>query len=103
MCDQRRTLENRSLENKRMEETMSEDQSGLKVGRRAFLGGVGIAGAAAALSPAVPATAQTPVQAAQPTPAPQPAGYTYLKPQEVLFVEAVVDHMVPRDELTPSG
>jgi gluconate 2-dehydrogenase gamma chain len=86
-----------------MEETMSEDHSGHKVGRRAFLGGVGIAGAAAALSPAapaVPANAQTPTP--EPTP-PQPTGYTYLKPQEVPFVEAVVDHMVPADELTPSG
>jgi gluconate 2-dehydrogenase gamma chain len=82
------------------EETMSEEKSGLKVGRRAFLGGVGVAGAAA-LAPAAPAVAQTP--AAQPTAAAPSAGYTYLKPQEVLFVEAVVDHMVPKDELTPSG
>jgi gluconate 2-dehydrogenase gamma chain len=84
---------------------MSEEKSGLKVGRREFLGGAGVAGAAAAaahaLSPVAPASAQTP-----PTPqsaAPQPAGYTFLKPQEVQFVEAVVDHMVPKDELTPSG
>ena len=34
---------------------------------------------------------------------PQPAGYTFFKPQEALFIEAVVDHMVPKDELTPSG
>ncbi len=81
---------------------MSEEQSGLKVGRRAFLGGVGVAGAAA-LAPAAPAIAQTPAQAAPPAAAPHGAGYTYLKPQEVLFVEAVVDHMVPKDELTPSG
>ena len=25
------------------------------------------------------------------------------KPQEALFIEAVVDHMIPKDELTPSG
>ena len=82
---------------------MSEDKSGPRVGRRAFLGGVGVAGAAA-LAPATPAVAQTPAQAATPTSAAaQSAGYTYLKPQEVLFVEAVVDHMVPKDELTPSG
>jgi gluconate 2-dehydrogenase gamma chain len=34
---------------------------------------------------------------------PQAAGYTYFKPTEVEFIEAVVDHMVPKDELTPSG
>jgi gluconate 2-dehydrogenase gamma chain len=51
-----------------------------------------------------PAAAQTPAQAATPSSAAaHSTGYTYLKPQEVLFVEAVVDHMVPKDELTPSG
>jgi gluconate 2-dehydrogenase gamma chain len=82
---------------------MSEDKPDLKVARRDFLSGVGIAGAAAALSPAAPAMAQTPAQAKdQPAP-PQAAGYTYFKPTEVEFIEAVVDHMVPKDELTPSG
>jgi gluconate 2-dehydrogenase gamma chain len=84
---------------------MSDEKSRLKVGRREFLGGVGVAGAAAAaaLSPAAPATAQTAApQAAQPV-GKQPAGYTFLQPQEALFVEALVDHMVPKDELTPSG
>jgi gluconate 2-dehydrogenase gamma chain len=33
----------------------------------------------------------------------QPAGYMFLQPQEAQFVEALVDHMVPKDELTPSG
>jgi gluconate 2-dehydrogenase gamma chain len=82
---------------------MSEEKTGLKVGRRAFLGGVGVAGAATALAPVTPAAAQTPAQAATPSSAAHSTGYTYLKPQEVLFVEAVVDHMVPKDELTPSG
>src|SRR5262245_62290826 len=85
--------------------TMSEEKSRLKVGRREFWGGAGVAGAAAAaahaLSPVAPASAQTP--AAPQSAAPQPAGYTFLKPQEVQFVEAVVDHMVPKDELTPNG
>src|SRR3954469_5075476 len=31
------------------------------------------------------------------------AGYTYLKPAEAAFIEAVVDHMIPKDELTGSG
>jgi gluconate 2-dehydrogenase gamma chain len=74
------------------------------VGRRDFLTGVGIAGAAVATgqvaSPVPPANAQTPT--AQPA-AKQPSGYTFLQPQEADFVEAVVDHMIPQDELTPSG
>jgi len=80
---------------------MSNDKPHLKVARREFLSGVGVAGAAAALAPASPAAAQSPPP--QPTAAPQAAGYTYFKPTEVQFIEAVVDHMVPKDELTPSG
>jgi gluconate 2-dehydrogenase gamma chain len=87
---------------------MAEGKSRVDVGRRRFLGGAGVAGAAAAaahaLTPVAPANAQTPAQAAPPASAPpQPAGYTFFKPQEALFIEAVVDHMVPKDELTPSG
>jgi gluconate 2-dehydrogenase gamma chain len=91
-----------------MEETMAEGKSRVDVGRRQFLGGAGVAGAAAAaahaFTPVAPASAQTPVQAAPPSNAQsQPAGYTFFKPQEALFIEAVVDHMVPKDELGPSG
>ena len=80
-----------------------------KLGRRAFLAGAGV-GAAAAASATVPAlttvtTAEA--QTATPPPAvqqpPEPAGYTYLKPSEAAFVEALVDHMIPKDELTGSG
>src|SRR5262249_26651007 len=41
-------------------------------------------------------------QAQQPT---QPAaeGYEFLNLDEAAFVEALVDHMVPADELTPKG
>jgi gluconate 2-dehydrogenase gamma chain len=73
-----------------------------KVGRRDFMKGVGVIGAASAtaLAPAPEAAAQgAPPQAAPP----QPAGYTYLNPAEAEFVEALVDHMIPKDELTPSG
>src|SRR5262245_52343950 len=87
-----------------MEETMAEGDSRVKVGRRAFLGGAGVAGAAAAaatgLAPAAPASAQT-AQAASPTS--QPAGYIFFQPQEAVFIEAVVDHMIPADEITPRG
>ena len=83
---------------------MSEEKSRLQVGRRAFLSGVSVAGAAAAaqtLSPVAPAAAQA--AAASPPADNRPSGYMYLQPQEALFVEALVDHMVPKDELTPSG
>ena len=83
---------------------MAEGDPRVKVGRRAFLGGAGVAGAAAAaattLTPVAPATAQPAPAAA---PASQPAGYTFLQPQEAVFIEAVVDHMIPADEITPRG
>jgi gluconate 2-dehydrogenase gamma chain len=77
-----------------------------KIGRREFLASVSVVGAASAsvhaLAP-VPSAAQT----ASPTPAAQhtaeAAGYAYLKPAEQAFVEALVDHMIPKDELTGSG
>src|SRR3954447_13483314 len=76
----------------------------LDVDRRDFLTGVSIAGAAVATGQAgssvTPANAQ--VSSVQPT-AKQSSGYTFLRPQEAEFVEAVVDHMIPQDELTPSG
>ena len=68
-----------------------------KVDRRALLllaGGV--AGAAGS-----PAAAQVPAATAA-SPA-VPVGYTFLKPSEAVFVEAVVTHMIPADELTPDG
>jgi hypothetical protein len=79
------------------EKPMSDDKPDTKVARRDFLSGVGIAGAAAALSPGAPAVAQTLAQAKDQPPAPQAAGYTYFKPTEVEFIEALVDHMVPKD------
>src|SRR5882672_9128555 len=75
-----------------------------KIGRREFLTSVSVVGAASAsaLAP-VPSAAQTP----SPTPTAQhtaeAAGYAYLKPAEQAFVEALVDHMIPKDELTGSG
>jgi gluconate 2-dehydrogenase gamma chain len=72
--------------------------------RREFLKGAGVVGAAAA-SPLATVTA-TEAQPAAPVAAPAaPAapGYTYLMPAEAQFVEALVDHMIPKDELTGSG
>jgi gluconate 2-dehydrogenase gamma chain len=70
-------------------------------GRRDFLKGAVVGGAAAAASAtAIPArSAPAPQADAQP-----PAeGYTFLNLDEAAFVEALVDHMVPADELTPKG
>ena len=71
--------------------------------RRSFLKGSVAGGVAAALPSA---QAQTPSVQPAPKPeesAPPPAGYAFLNPVEALFIEALVDHMVPADELTPKG
>src|SRR5882757_30748 len=75
-----------------------------KIGRREFLTSVSVVGAASvhALAP-VAAEAQTASHAAAAQHTEEAAGYTYLKPVEQAFVEALVDHMIPKDELTGSG
>src|SRR5439155_9271188 len=82
--------------------------------RRTFLKGA-VAGSAAAVIGALPqpapaqqdepAPAQqgTPAQRGAPAPASTSAGYSYLNLAEQAFVEALVDHMVPADELSPKG
>src|SRR5437899_12278426 len=84
--------------------------------RRTFLKGA-VAGSAAAViatlpqpAPAqqdAPAPAQqgtpAPAQRGAPAPASTSAGYSYLNLEEQAFVEALVDHMVPADELSPKG
>jgi gluconate 2-dehydrogenase gamma chain len=72
-----------------------------KLGRRGFLGAVGAAAAGAVPAPAPAPTPPTPTGAAKAPDA--PAGYMFFKPSESAFVEAMVDHMCPRDELTGSG
>jgi gluconate 2-dehydrogenase gamma chain len=68
--------------------------------RRAFLKSA-VASSAAAVSGSLPQSAQ----AQQKAPALQTAsaGYAFLNPEEAAFVEALVDHMVPADELSPKG
>jgi gluconate 2-dehydrogenase gamma chain len=74
------------------------------VGRRDFITGVGVGTASVTLNALAPVTpAQAQVQAAVPAVQEPAAGYTYLKPAEAAFVEALVDHMIPKDELTGSG
>ncbi|PZW44919.1 gluconate 2-dehydrogenase gamma chain [Humitalea rosea] len=81
--------------------------------RRNFLKGAAVGGTAAATlggaaltTPAVaqPAPAPAAPAAAAPAAAAMPApGYMFLKPEEVAFVEAMVDTMIPADAFTPKG
>ena len=75
--------------------------------RRDFLKGAVVGGAAAAsatvaIAPAETAQAQPSPPAAGPT-TPEAAGYEFLNLDEAAFIEALVDHMVPADALTPKG
>ena len=73
--------------------------------RRIFLKGV-VAGGTVAVGSVMPQAVQAqPVgAAASTTPATNlPAGYTFLTPDEGVFIEAVVDHMIPADQFTPKG
>src|SRR5207253_380003 len=81
------------------------------VARRDFLkgavvGGAAAAGAAAFVQP-MPAQAAEAAAAAAAAPAAAaaaaPQGYAFLSIEEAAFVEALVDHMVPADDLTPKG
>jgi gluconate 2-dehydrogenase gamma chain len=85
------------------------DQGSTKNGgfdRRDFLKTAVASGAAAAGGVATIATVE-PAQAEQPSPAapaaPEAAGYAFLNLDEAAFVEALVDHMIPPDEISPKG
>src|SRR5580692_3021528 len=69
--------------------------------RRVFLKTAVVGGAAAAGGTAAIATPEI-AQAQQPAPA-TAAGYTFLNLDEAAFVEALVDHMIPADEVSPKG
>ena len=71
-------------------------------GRRDFLKGA-VAGSVAATATAAPAVAQTQPAAVAAAAADTPPGYAFLNLDEAAFVEALVDHMVPADDLTPKG
>jgi gluconate 2-dehydrogenase gamma chain len=69
------------------------------VGRRDFLKSAVVGGAAAATTGTAVVS-----EAAQPQPAPVLLpGYAFLNTDEAAFVEAMVDHMIPADELSPKG
>jgi gluconate 2-dehydrogenase gamma chain len=72
------------------------------LGRRDFLKGAVVGGAAAATT-TTSLDLTSSAQAQQGTAAPAAAGYSFLNIEEAAFVEALVDHMVPADELTPKG
>ena len=68
--------------------------------RRTFLKGA-IAGSAAAASVTLPQTGQTQQKPAAPAASPPASpGYAYLNLEEQAFIETLVDHMVPADELS---
>src|SRR5579864_2305893 len=73
--------------------------------RRDFLKTAVVSGAAAASATTTIATpdAARAEQAAQPPAATEPVGYAFLNLDEAAFVEALVDHMVPADEISPKG
>jgi gluconate 2-dehydrogenase gamma chain len=74
------------------------------LGRRDFLKGAVVGGAAAATATvSLPQGADAQQPAATPAAAPATPGYAFLNLDEAAFVEAVVDHMVPADELSPKG
>jgi gluconate 2-dehydrogenase gamma chain len=75
-----------------------------QVGRRDFLKSAVVGGAAAATTGIAPgAQALEPAAAAAALAPPAAAGYAFLNLDEAAFVEALVDHMVPADDLTPKG
>ena len=68
----------------------------------AIVGGAAAASGSAAIVPAQSAEPQAPaLPAAAPTS--EAAGYEFLNLDEAPFIEALVDHMVPADALTPKG
>jgi gluconate 2-dehydrogenase gamma chain len=72
-------------------------------GRRDFLKGAVAGSAVAATAPALVEHAQAQPAAAPTAAAPATPGYAFLNLDEAAFVEALVDHMVPADDLTPKG
>jgi gluconate 2-dehydrogenase gamma chain len=75
----------------------------------AVVGGAAAAGGTAAIAPAgiaqaEPAPAPTvSASTVSPAAAPQAAGYEFLNLDEAAFIEALVDHMIPADEISPKG
>ncbi len=77
-----------------------EDKKDEGFGRRDFLKSAVAGGAVAAAATAAVTVSQTAQAQGAATVAP---GYAYLNLDEAAFVEALVDHMVPKDEYSPKG
>src|SRR5260370_16406511 len=71
--------------------------------RRDFLKSAVAAGGAAAATTTTSLAWPQAAAAQQAAPAPSAPGYAFLNLDEAAFVEALVDHMVPADQLTPKG
>jgi gluconate 2-dehydrogenase gamma chain len=71
-------------------------------GRRDFLKGA-VAGSVATATAAPNVAQAQPAASAAAAPDATPPGYAFLNLDEAAFVEALVDHMVPADDLTPKG
>jgi gluconate 2-dehydrogenase gamma chain len=84
-----------------MKDQVKDQAKDQGLGRRDFLKGAVVGGAAAATT-TTSLDLTTSAQAQQPA-APAAAAYSFLNLAEAAFVEALVDHMVPADELTPKG
>jgi len=84
-----------------MKNREKDREKSASLGRRDFLKGAVVGGAAAATATGLPQSAQA--QSAAPAAAPPAPGYEYLNLEEAAFVEKLVDHMVPADEHSPKG
>jgi gluconate 2-dehydrogenase gamma chain len=71
--------------------------------RRDFVAGVVARGVAAASTATTPSMEAADAAPATPHVRAQGVAYTFLNPDEARFVEALVDHMIPADDLTPAG
>ena len=72
--------------------------------RRDFIKGAVVGGAAAAgATTAIADVAQAEPASATQVATPQAAGYEFLNLDEAAFIEALVDHMIPADEISPKG
>jgi len=69
--------------------------------KTAVVGGAAAASTSTGLAPAE--AAQTEAQAEKPATSTEPVGYAFLNLDEAAFVEALVDHMIPADEISPKG
>jgi gluconate 2-dehydrogenase gamma chain len=77
-----------------------------KLDRRDFIKGAVVGAAAAGGSAAIATPEAAQAQHAAPATqaaAPEAAGYAFFNLDEAAFVEALVDHMIPSDEISPKG